>query len=311
MSAIPRTDRDFERFLVSHGLTAVASEDTMQDWQRHRGRRLWFDFQYVIDLPPVSLFPEQTEPFFFVADRTCLIPPNTFECDFDYHRDGPRTHAVALDRMTALFGTPERGVSVNTLSETWKFERMSLGILTFLRENTAKSPLYEKHPELWNFCRISIARNWVRTTSEAEASLLRSLGPSEICQVDSVFAPRPRYSGAWDRGLFRFAANPALSRADGPFFWKRGAALGWCAGQWSAFFERPRCVGLRLEQVEPDRSPGYSRLLLTLPNPFSLEQEAVDTALLEGKEMHDLDNFAPEIARFWELPLRIDEYPAW
>jgi len=135
----------------------------MQTWQRRYGLRRWFDFENVIELPPVSLFPEQTEPFFFVANRTCLIPPIGFECDFDYHHDGPRTHAVALERLTALFGTPERGVAVNTLCETWRFGRMSLTIRTFLREPTSvQSPLYEKYPELWNFYRISIDRNWVR-----------------------------------------------------------------------------------------------------------------------------------------------------
>lgn len=269
------TDHDFTRFLAGHGLAAAGSTETIEDLRRRYGIRRWFQFQDVIDLPPASLFPEQTETFFVLANRTCLLPPSEFECDFDYHRDGPRTHACALERLTALFGTPEKGVAVNTLCETWKFERMSLRIRTFLpRKTGARSPLYEKYPQLWEFCRISIDRNWVRPLTEADACALHSLGPNQILPFDPAFRPEIEYLTIWERGLFRLAEDGTILRSDAPFLWKQDANIGWSAGPWSAIFEQRLCLSLLLEQVAPARGRGYSRLLLKLHNPLSLETGA-------------------------------------
>jgi hypothetical protein len=156
------TDREFTGFLVSRGLAVAGSQETILDLKQRYGAERWFGFADIVRLPPASLFPEQSEPFFFETNRTCLIPPVELACEFDFHRDGPRTYACALERLSALFGTPETGIAVNTLSATWRFERASLSIRTFLREKTrARTDLYEQHPELWNFCRITIDRNWV------------------------------------------------------------------------------------------------------------------------------------------------------
>jgi hypothetical protein len=78
----------------------------------------------------------------------------------------------------------------------------------------------------------------------------------------------------------------------------------------SAFFERSRCLGLRLQQVMPARSRGYSRLVLTLNNPFSLKQEPDDTVVLAGKDTHTLDQVAHEVAAFWNIPMKIEEFDA-
>jgi hypothetical protein len=302
------TSRDFTRFLASHGLAAAGSTETIEDLRRRYGTRRWFGFQDVIDLPPASLFPEQTETFFILANRTCLLPPTEFECDFDYLRNGPRTHACALERLTALFGTPESGLAVNTLCETWTFERMSLRIRTFLPEKTgARSPLYDKYPQLWQFCRISIDCNWVRPMVEAEAGALQSLAPNQILPVDRAFRPDVEHPTMWERGLFRLAGESAIFQSQTPFLWKQGIHIGWSAGPWSAIFERGLCLSLTLEQVAPARGGGYSRLVLNLHNPFSLEREPVDTVLLAGQDMHTLDRVSPEVSQFWELPLITEE----
>lgn len=264
----------------------------------------WFDFSDVIYLPPASLFFEQTEPFFVNVNRTRLLPPSEFECDFNYRRDGARTHACAMERLGALFGVPEKGLAVNTLSATWKFERMSLTIRTFLRELTrGGSELYERHPELWDYCRISIDRNWVRPATDAEALRFGSLGAGEVLAIDSGFWPATRYLTMWERGLFRLYGTGGAS-----FVWNRDTELGWCAGPWSAIFERSWCLELRLAQVLPARGPGYSRLVLRLRNPYSVEQEPVDSVVLTGKDTHTLDRVALEVCAFWQLPMTAEQY---
>jgi hypothetical protein len=300
------TDIDFTRFLVDRGLAAAGSDDTIQDLKQRYGMRRWFNFSDVIDLPRASLFPEQTEAFFVPADKTCLVPSSRFECDFDYHRNGPRTHAVALERFTSLFGAPEPGISVNTLCATWTFERMSLRILTFLREKTTPgSPLYAKNPELWEFCRISIDRNWVRPLAESEGSMLDSFGPSDVLPLDRAFLPSPRLPYPWDRGLLRLARTSKRDAA--PFLWKHDGNIGWRAEPWAAFFERSQCSSLELSRVEPGRSPGYSQLELKLRNPFSLEHEPVSTVVLRGKSEDTLDQVAADVSEFWGLPLNVED----
>ena len=300
------TDHDFTLFLVGHGLTAAGSTETIHHLKLRHGIRRWFDFQEVIDLPQVSLFPEQTEPFFARMDGTCLLPPGEFECDFDYYRDGPRTHACARDRLTALFGAPEQGIAVNTLSETWKFERMSLRILTFLREKTtARSPLYVKHPELWNFCRITIDRNWVRTATKEDVDALESLNADHVLPVERGLWHPIEHVSPWERGLFRLSATGPDARANGAFLWRQGASIGWCAAPWSATFERRLCLSVTVDRVEADRGAAYSRLALTLRNPFSLEQEPVETVILRGGHQHSLDSIASEVSAFWNLPIKM------
>ena len=305
------TDAGFTRFLIDHGLTVAGSADTIQDLKQRHGIRRWFNFQDVIDLPRASLFPEQTEPFFFLWDRNCLLPPTELECDFDYYRNEAQTHACALDRLTALFGAPEKGSSTNTLEETWKFERMSLRIRTFLPERTpARSPLYQKYPQLWNFCRISIELNWVQPLTQTDANVLDSLGQRDVHPIDRFFAPRLESLGRWERGLFRLTAGGNSLRHDAPFLWKHAGFIGWSAQPWSAFFERSRSIGLTLEQVEAARSAGYSRLILKVQNPFTLKPETDQTVLLAGPDTHTLDTAAPAVAAFWELPLNIERSDA-
>ncbi len=296
------TDADFTRFLVDRGSTVAGSAATIEDLKRQYGVRRWFDFEDVVHLPPASLFPEQTEPFLVVDNRNCLLPPNEIECDFDYYRDGHRTHACALDRLTALFGTPQKGIAVNTLSETWTFQRMSLSIRTFLKEKeSGRSPLYEKNPELWNFCRISIDRNWIAPMTEADA---RAINSRDILPIDRSMWRNRDWLYRWERGLFRLTNGTTP-----PFLWKQNTHVGWCAGPWSAIFDRSACESLKLDQTLPGRTAGHSELILRLHNPFSLEREIVDTLLLSGKDPNTLDRVAPAVSAFWDLPLKVEEFP--
>ncbi|MEO7650967.1 MAG: hypothetical protein ABIZ80_10910, partial [Bryobacteraceae bacterium] len=210
-----------------------------------------------------------------------------------------------------LFGTPEKGRAVNTLSETWTFERMSLSICTFLPDKTrGRNDLYERHPELWNFCRISIDRNLVRPLTEADARTLHSLGPPGTLPVDPAYWPALSRLRMHERGLFRLDADETAVFPPGtpPFLWKQASQVGWCSGRWSAIFERSRCLWLNLEQARPARGGGYSRLVLRLRNPFSLEQEPVDTEVLTGIETRTLDRIALEVAAFWELTMKTEQY---
>jgi hypothetical protein len=190
---------------------------------------------------------------------------------------------------------------------------MSLRILTFLREKTrAKSPLYDRHPELWNFCRISIDRNWVLPERNEDAETIDSLGGSRILSVDRGLFRTIEQLYMWGRGLFRLSTNGRKLRPHTPFLWKQGASggpsIGWCAGPWSAIFELRQCVSLILDRVEGARGPAYSRLVLLLRNPFSLEQEPVETVILTGSDRQTLDLFASKVSAFWKLPMKIREY---
>jgi hypothetical protein len=299
------TGADFTRFLVERGLSAAGSAETMQELKARYGVRRWFGFSNVIDLPPASLFPEQTEPFFFQPHLIYLLPPNELECDFDYCRNGPRTHALALERLTALFGAPETIVTSNTLSQRWRFDRMSLRIQTFLKEKfTGRNPLYERHPELWNVCRISIDRNLVGALTQAEADTLQSLSPNQMLPVDPSLWRPIKDLLSWERGLFRLASESADAT---PFLWRQSADIGWCAGPWSAVFARRLSLTLQLLRMSPGKGAGYSELAVRLDNPFTLEPQVVATTVLKGKDTNSLDGVAPEVAAFWDLPLSVEE----
>jgi hypothetical protein len=94
---------------------------------------------------------------------------------------------------------------------------MSLRIRTFLRVDIgSRSPLYE-HPELWNFCRISIQTNWVRPLAPEDAMLLDLVRQRDTFPAHRFFR-RFDHLSRWERGLFRLAEKAAI------------ASVGWSAG---------------------------------------------------------------------------------
>lgn len=299
------TDAAFIEFLTAHGLALAASSDTILECKRRYGLRRWYGFSDVVYLPPAPLFPELRQPFFFLDHRTCLLPPNELECDFAAYPDGEQNQACAVRRFSELFGSPQPGAAVNTLSATWTFERMSLSLRTFLRDKTpARSLLYERHPELWNVCRITIDRNLAAPLARDESSLLDGLGENDFLLILNaprrVSSPIPPY----ERGLFRLGT---VSRPQG--FWRHARHIGWTAGPWAAFFDRTPELRLRLDQAEPARGSGSARLSLRLANPFSLDHELVDTTLLDDPRSYALDGTAHAVAAFWNLPLDVNNYP--
>jgi hypothetical protein len=300
------TDSELTAFLISRGLACLGTEETIEDLRKRFGMRSWFGFQDITELPPATLFKEQTEPFFIRDDNTCLVPPSAFECDFNYDRDSERTYRRAFDRLTAIFGSSTEGTAVDLLA-SWKFERMSL---TIHRHNRSMSEemfgpnlLYEKHPELWDFCRISIYRNWVRPLMHEE------MGPADAIGVDNFYSPDDFTRGItmWERGLFRLAASGDTL----PHVWRRDEIFGWWAGRWSAAFKRGPSVKLQLDRAEAVKAAGYSRLSILLPNPFSFQHEPVKTVLLASKTPNGLDAEAQKIAAFWGLPMDTDDFGAY
>ncbi len=134
--------------------------------------------------------------------------------------------------------------------------------------------------------------------------LLDLVRQRDICPVHRFFRRFDQLS-RWERGLFRLAEKAPVAP---PFLWKHATSVGWSAGPWSAFFDRGRCIELLLEQAEPGRTGGYSRLLLTLRNPFTLEQKPDNTVLFAAEETFALDKAAAEVSAYWGLPLKITHY---
>lgn len=141
----------------------------------------WYDFIEVVYLPPSPLFPENRERFYVPCyTPTTLVPPAEFCCDFDVTGAGSENHQLALERFSELFGTPEKGMAVNTWSHTWRFERAHLELTTFMREKTrGYNPLYQRHPELWEKCSIRIRIDPVKLLSEEEKGYLLSLSEAD------------------------------------------------------------------------------------------------------------------------------------
>jgi hypothetical protein len=296
---------DFIQFLVGHGLAAADGTRTINQLAQQYGVRRWFEFIDVVYLPPSPLFSENREPYYVRCHTpTVLVPPAEFCCDFDCTGDGFRNHQVALARFSDLFGTPEKGIAVNTWSHTWRFGRASLNLSTFIREKTTgESPLYKKYPELWEKCQIWIRVDPVRPVSIEEETYLRSI-PSE----DQL--PFPRQS-EWDLST----GFPAWRRGNLPtnrfVCWRdrRGGKLGWYLETAAAFWEARFCTALKLVRLLPGRGNGRSTIYLVMRNPFSLQQEEVAEAFLFGNEPNSLDSAAKRLAEFWDLPLRTEEYP--
>jgi hypothetical protein len=108
----------------------------------------------------------------------------------------------------------------------------------------------------------------------------------------------PRGLAPWDRGLLRLTGEPRSS-----FLWKHDEAIGWRSGPWQAIYERRSVLSLELFRMLPARGGGYSQLSVKLRNPFSLEQEPVESVVLRGKAAGDLDGMAAKAAALWGLPV--------
>jgi hypothetical protein len=296
---------DFVQFLNARGLTAADGTRTINELARQHGVGRWFEFIDVVYLPSSPLFLENREPYYVRCHTpTTLVPPAEFCCDFDFTGEGFRNHQIALGRFSEVFGTPEKGVAVNTWSHAWRFGRASLSLLTFIRgETTGGSPLYKKYPELWEKCQIQIRVDPVRPASIKEETFLNSIASEDQLQfpgqdewnLSSAFP-------AWRRGSFptdRFVC------------WRdsRRGQLGWYLTTAAAFWEKRFCTTLKLVRLLPARGRGRSAIYLVMRNPFSLQQEEVAEAFLWGKEPNSLDPAAKRLAEFWDLPLQIEEYP--
>ena len=291
--------------LVAKGLTALGSDITIQELGRQYGVGRWCDFWDVIYLPAAPLFAQNTRPYFIQYDVSHLLPPTTFYCDFDCFGDGHRNHELALARLTEVLRQQPEIVSVsNTWSNTWTFGEISLNITTFIREKTTSAshnPLYQRHPELWQQCRITIERNWFRKISPEEQAHLQWIPISDALPFPATWA-RTDVQTLLERGLTRRAPD----RPD-PILWKDPSAgqVGWHAGHFAAFFERAICTGLELARIEARRGGGSSKLSLHLNNPFNDEHQRVPIQLLHGSETNTLNDIATRVSAFWELPLRI------
>ncbi len=197
----------------------------------------------MVELPPVSLFPGQSDPFLIRWNRACLIPPSNYECFLESGGDAVRTYYRAVTQLTDRFGMPETGTFGKLLSAFWKFQRKSLLIFTEQAVNNGPPT-----------CRVYIDRNWVPSLTYAEADLLNSLGPDQMMPVSSfsLFPAGDHWEAkpgagfrhgdeirGWVRGLYRLAPDGIGIRMDAhPYLWKAKDVVGWRGGRWSVVFER-------------------------------------------------------------------------
>ncbi len=303
---ISSIEAEFAQLLVRKGLIAIGSEISIRDLAREYGVGRWYDFWDVIYLPRAPLFDENTGPYFIQNDISPLLPPTTFHCDFDCLGDGRRNHELALARLTEVLRHPPQDTSVsNTWSNTWTFGEMSLNIRTFRQSKTSGyNSFYQRYPELWHNCRITIERGWVHPLSSGERALLTSISASNSLPFPVAWA-QAGLGTLLDRGLFRRAPG----RPD-PILWRdpESGQIGWHAGHFAAFVRGAASISLKLAQVEAYRGGGYSRLSLELHNPFSDGKQSAEIHVIRGEDTHTLDAIAAELSAFWALPLQTAAY---
>ena len=251
------------------------------------------------------LFPENRERFYVPCyTRTTLVPPAEFCCEFDVAGAGFENHQLALERFSELFGTPEKGVAVNTWSHSWWFERARLELTTFIRERTrGNNPLYQRYPELWEKSSIRICIDPIRTLSEEEKSYLLCLPktdrlefPAQNRREQSLAYP------AWRRG--RLPTNQLVCWRD-----RIKAKIGWYLSTDAVFLEAAVCTSVKLVRLSPARGSCEATVFLVMRNPFSRGHEEVIEVVLQDDHWNGLNVVAQRLREFWHLPLRVEEYP--
>jgi hypothetical protein len=310
------TEEGFLRFLQERGLTAVDGARTVEQLGQQYGVRRWYDFIDAIYLPPSPLFPENRERYFVRCHTpTTLVPPAEFCCDFDFTGKALANHHLALERFSALFGTPEIGAAVNTWSHNWVFDGASLELTTFIREKTRSyNPLYQRHPGLWEKCSVRVQIDPVTPLMADEYNYLMSLALTDRLEfsqphrADRSLATHPfRYGGsglfpAWLKG--RLSTNHLVCWRDG--FRQK---LGWYLPGSAVFWESNRCTGLKLVRLSPARGGGSATIYLVMRNPFSRANEEVLETVLYDEEWNGLNLAAQRLQEFWALTLQAEEYP--
>ena len=299
------TQADLLQFLGERGLTAVDGTRTIDQLMVQYGVSRWFGFIDVVYLPSSPLFPENRERYYVPCHTpTTFVPPAEFCCDFDFTGKAFENHQLAFKRFSELFGTPEKGVAVNTWSHSWRFERANLGLTTFIREKTGgNNPLYKRYPELWEKCSIRIQIDPVTLLSEEERSYLLSFAVG-----DRLEFPMQK---EWGRSL----AFPAWRRGHLPtdklVCWRdrMNGRLGWYLRTFAAFWDAAFCKGIKLTRVFPARGAGMARIDLVMRNRFSRGHEEVAELVLRDDKPNGLDVSAQKLSEFWDLPLRTEEYP--
>ena len=202
---------------------------------------------------------------------------------------------MALKRFTELFGTPEKGIAVNTWSHTWRFERAQLGLTTFMREKTrGYNPLYQRHPELWEKCAIRIQIDPVRLLSEEEKGYLLSL--SEADRIEFLTQNLREQSLAyptWRRGCLpthQLVCWRDLSKA----------RIGWYQASSAVFWETADCSGIKLVRLSPARGGGNATVYLVMRNPFSRGHEEVREVVLQDSDWNGVERCCAKTRRILE-----------
>lgn len=295
------TEAELIERLQATGLATAGSSETRFELAKRYGVSRWRGFSDVVYLPRAPLFPELKEPWYFSVEPTVHLPPTDVGCRFAAFDVARKNHECALERLSGLFGKPATGGSVNTWNQTWTFERMSLSILTFIREKTqARSPLYERYPDLWDQCSITVNRDWVMPLTAGE--------PARIEHPDAVLAlpagvAMSGFMAPWDRGFER-----VITASYAPALWTSGSLIGWRSGGRAAVYERTHCTGMIHMVCSPARGAGYSQLQLKLRNIFSEGCEAVTSAVIRSEDWRGLEGIARHCAEFWALPFERVEY---
>lgn len=302
------TAEQFREFAGAKGLRGIGGEETVDGLRQEYGAARWFDFLDVIYLPPARLFDGLTQPWYIRDDATCFVPPVTFDCDFDGGHGAEQNHLAALAGLSREFGQPEAQEIHNVWNHRWKFGRTELSILTFKRDRTPGNSLYQRFPQLWDFCRVTIENPWLRKIAEDTAKRLRAMGEGDLLRMPGEWAAQGSSMPLWERGLLRAADLPAHGQM---VFWRSLAdgRFGWYGDGIAAEFDRVWQPELVMIEVEGERGPpDYSNVMLKIANPFSRAGERVAVRLLQRERLGSLRPAAEKLGRFWELKVSESRY---
>lgn len=291
----PLTEAELLRLLAPTGL----------DWKtplsafvaRH-GVTKPYGWQEVVQLPPSRGL--STEPISWSTQlhRAPLdLPPAYLSADAWPFAEAERNLEAALGWLQPALGDGERNDSANTRGVVWSIGAFTVEVTVWppALQSAHRGPnaLHQAEP------RLATAAHFVLESALAHLEPDEALLPLAHSSVRDLGEHRLNIHYRFGRRL------PAALLAAWPpartIAWQLGDRFGLASQGMALTLPLPGST-LTLDRVLPARAPGHAALRAQVGDD--------SVTLLRGPDTASLDATAASLARWWGMPLRVDEYEA-
>lgn len=305
------TETELLSILSSHGADFTA---TPRDLESKHGRSAWLDLPSwpIVRVPTTPLFPEHTDSFYvsLAVPLAQLAPVTRYTTELNPYDDAHKNHALALSRLTTLFGVaPRERATSNTLGHGWSAGDVDVTITSFTKPSPGNT-VEQQRPNSRHRTSIVAESAWAPEwdSADANATLLRAETCAFPTQSLRKLEPKTFHVrfGGYLRRLPPTVSEPVTGAV---VLFADGASnrFGFVCGRMALVAPRSVLESVIHTRIHPARGGGHSTIALRMRDAFSDPATQVDLTLFDHEDTEGMNDWAPRVGNLLKLPLRAEE----